>query len=103
MQQVAHASRWPHDRLLILRGPILARTAAVGMVLKATADESEGTCALRLLVPASQASSVTSRQGSVLGCVRDKFGVSAVLEPEEINGARLVTAAGSHSQVFAAA
>lgn len=104
MLQEAQAPQWPKDRVLILRGPLAGRQAAVDAVLRVIAKASpDATCNLRILVPASQAGGVIGKQGCMLKSVRERCNVNLFLDREEVCGERLVIATAPHNQLLGAA
>lgn len=107
MLQPGQAPQWPNDRLLILKGSLVGRQAAVQAVLRmafqAPGRPASDQCVLKLLVTPSQAGGVIGRQGATLKRVREQCGISIQVEREEVLGERLITATGPAGSVAAAA
>lgn len=103
MLQQPQAPQWPADRVVILRGAVSARQAAVSAVLRMAFQLYGDTCTLKLLVSSQQAGSVIGKQASTLRHIREQCGVSVQVDREEVLGDRLVTASGTHFQVSNAA
>jgi len=108
--QVLRAHQWPGESILLLRGPVACRQAAIEMVLRATMvvdgqEEANSTeqCKLRLALPATQAARITV--GSALQQLREHCNdLSVELGPAgDFGGERLLSMSGSCGQLLDAA
>jgi len=100
--QPGQAPEWPNDRVVILTGPEGSRNEAVLAILKMS-QVTNGPCPFKMLVTSQQAGSLIGRQGSTLRRIREQCGISVQVERDEVMGERLVSVAGDHNTVCAAA
>lgn len=100
----AHAPLWPNDRVVILKGNLAGRKAALEMVLRvAFQSEEQQTVAFKLLISSHMAGGVIGRQGGNLKAMRARCNVGVQMGRYDYAGERLVTANGPlHSIVNAA-
>ena len=100
----AHAPLWPNDRVVILKGNLAGRKAALEMVLRvAFQSEEQQTVAFKLLISSHMAGGVIGRQGGNLKAMRERCNVGVQMGRYDYAGERLVTANGPlHSIVNAA-
>lgn len=97
----AEANARLDDRLVTILGPLASRQSAVQALLGQAFIEEPGSMVFKLLVPSACAGAVLGRQGATLKHIRERTGVNAKLEREEVNGDRLLTATGSQAQLSA--
>jgi len=98
------APQWPNERVVILKGSLSGRQAAVAAVVHAAFPlEQHDAVDLRLLVSSSDAGAVIGRQGGNLKAIRERCQVGVQVDKNEIRpGERLVTANGALPAVLAA-
>eukprot|EP00441_Pelagodinium_beii_P010598 CAMPEP_0197699034 /NCGR_PEP_ID=MMETSP1338-20131121/120086_1 /TAXON_ID=43686 ORGANISM="Pelagodinium beii, Strain RCC1491" /NCGR_SAMPLE_ID=MMETSP1338 /ASSEMBLY_ACC=CAM_ASM_000754 /LENGTH=258 /DNA_ID=CAMNT_0043282483 /DNA_START=18 /DNA_END=790 /DNA_ORIENTATION=+ len=90
MQSSGNAPQWPEDRIIIFKGALVARQSAVQDVLGMAFHGSTGTdqCTLKVLVPVQQVGAVIGKQGATLRSIRERSGISAQVERDEVQGER---------------
>mmetsp|Transcript_120814 Transcript_120814/g.352914 ORF Transcript_120814/g.352914 Transcript_120814/m.352914 type:complete len:770 (-) Transcript_120814:157-2466(-) len=102
MLHKAQAPQWPNSRVLVLRGPLASRQAALGKVLELSGTVGGGTCILQIIAPASQAKAVLERRVSAtLGL--EQSNTSIVLDSKEVQSEQVVVVSGLHDGVLGAA
>lgn len=92
------APSWPQDRVVSVSGPSSARSAALSAVLQ-TAFDNQPDMTLKLLVPKGTAGAVVGKGGANLKYIRSAAGISTQLDRQEVDGDRLLQAAGPPAQV----
>ncbi|CAE8602096.1 unnamed protein product, partial [Polarella glacialis] len=104
--QVLHQEETPHcpgERVVILKGGLAARQAALASVLQlAFPPGSRSAVELRLLVLRKDARALIGQQGRNLKAIRDHCGVEVKVDADEVQGERLVTATGPLHDILAA-
>eukprot|EP00440_Ansanella_granifera_P072884 gb/GFBE01079095.1/.p1 GENE.gb/GFBE01079095.1/~~gb/GFBE01079095.1/.p1 ORF type:complete len:580 (+),score=132.60 gb/GFBE01079095.1/:1-1740(+) len=94
---------FPQERVVILKGNLACRSAAMTQVLQAAFERDGQGVFLKMLVSSGAAGGVIGRQGSNLKAIRETSGLNVQVEREEIAGERMVTANGPMEAVLNAA
>lgn len=102
VQQATQAPHWGQMRVVVLRGSLPARKAALEAVFRSAFPQTDA-AHLRLVVTPPQAGIAIGRQGSTIRRVREQSGISVQVCRDEVEGERLVTASGHLHQVLAVA
>jgi len=116
----AQTPRWSNSSVLILRGPVSCRQAALAAVLELTGIPGQGQSSLQIILPASQAQGLVegghvtteAEQRGKLGASPapagteakpGEHGASLAFDGEEALGERVLVVTGPHDRVLSAA
>lgn len=98
----AQAPQWPSNQVLILRGSVVHRLAALDTVLGLTSRTGQDKASLQFLVPSEQVSKALEDRAFLAEDAGDRCRAN-VIQQQDVQGERMVVVTGPHSDVISTA
>jgi len=95
----AQTPEFQNLRVVILRGDFEIRQAALVKVLSTAFEKSESPV-LKMMVPKQSAGAIIGKAAANIKAIRESSGISVQVDKTEVNGERMVDAAGSLEQIL---